>query len=210
MECEEIIKPAVTIEVLQRPENKHLQARLFNCIYTLFQSNFLCWILNKYRHTRYKEKLWEDAKDAFQNGLSLFYLKSQQKEFTFRTSLKTTIFSFGFLQLLASFKKEKSAYGARHYIIWFELFFEDDFFEKERQELLDDKEHCLMTALAMLPKKHKDILIMKFFQKLKSREIATILNVTPGNIDNQSTKAYKELREILKSKFNLKNETQWN
>lgn len=204
MECEEIIQPTVAMEVLRRPEKKHLQARLFHCIYALFQGSFLSWILNKYRHNQHREKLWEDAKDAFQNGLSVFYLKSQQTGFTLKSSLKTTIYSYGFLQLLACFKKEKHAYGIKGYMDCLELIFEDGFLEKECHDLMNDREHCLMEALNMLPKKQREILLMKFFQKLKSRQIAEILEVSAGNIDNESTKAYKELREILKLKFNIK------
>lgn len=210
MECEEIIKLPVAIEILQKPEKKHLQANLFNCIYSLFQSSFLTWVFRKYSYNKNKQRLWEDAKDAFQNGLSTFYIKSQQKGFTLKSSLKTTIYSYGMLQLLAFFKKGKQVYDLEDYSKWFELFFDDEFLEKERQNFVDDREQCLIEALATLPNKQRDILCMKFFKKLKSKEIAEILRVTPGNVDNESAKAYKALREILKLKFNFKKQEQWN
>ena len=202
MECEKIIQPAAAIEILQNPESKYLQTTLFNCIYCLFQNSFLSWIMNKYRYVSCKEKLREDAKDAFQNGVSVFYEKSQQKGFVLKSSLKTTIYSFGLFQLLAVFKKEKKLYGFHHYIKWVELFFEDDFIDVDQQDFIDEKEHCLIEAMNLLSKKQHEILRMKFYQKLKSREIAKQLNVTAGNIDNESAKAYKELRQILRKKLN--------
>ena len=208
MDCQEITKTSVALEIMQTTGDRRLQ-QLFSCIYSLFHGSFLNWILHKYSHSRHKDKLWEDAKDAFQNGLMAFYRKSQKKELSIKGSLKTTIYSFGLLQLLAFFKKEKSVYAPGDYAKCFDLFFEDDFLENERHELLNERESDLMEALARLPEKQRDILLMKFFEKLKSKEIAEKLHVTPGNIDNDSTKAYKELRSILQSKSSFQKQNQW-
>jgi RNA polymerase sigma factor (sigma-70 family) len=210
MECEKITQPANAIEIMQNPDKKHLQENLFNCIYTLFQGSFLNWIINKYSNVQSRQKLWEDAKDAFQNGVSAFYLKAQEKEFNMRASLKTIIFSFGLLQLLAFFKKDKLVYGINDYMKLLELFINDDFAEIEKQSILNEREVSLIEALSMLTEKQQQILLMKFFQKLRSKEIARILNVTAGNVDNESTKAYKELRSILKTKFDIQKEKLWN
>ncbi|HKH63348.1 MAG TPA: sigma-70 family RNA polymerase sigma factor [Flavitalea sp.] len=199
MECREITETPVALEIMQTPGDQRLQ-QLFACIYSLFQASFLTWIQRKYSYSPCKEKLWEDAKDAFQNGMMTLFRKSQNKEFTITGSLKTTIYSFGLLQLMALFKKEKSAHGANDYLKSLEMFFEEDLIKVGKHELLNERERDLLEALTRLPKKHRDILIMKFFGKLKSKQIAEKLNVTPGNIDNESTKAYKELRKILQSK----------
>ena len=208
MDCGEITQPTVALEIMQTPGDRRLQ-RLFSCIYSLFQGSFLKWILNKYQNSPNKDKLWEDAKDAFQNGLMSFYHKSQKKELIIKGSLKTTIYSFGLLQLMAYFKKEKSAYGSGDYFKCFDLLFEDDLLELERHELLNERECDLMEALKELPEKQRNILIMKFFEKLRSKQIAERLNVTPGNVDNDSAKAYKELRNILKSKSSFQKQNQW-
>ena len=183
--------------------------RLFSCIYSMFQGSFLHWVLHKYQNSRHKDKLWEDAKDAFQNGLMAFYYKSQKKELIIKGSLKTTIYSFGLLQLLAYFKKEKSVYGPGNYSKCFDLLFEDDLLEHERHELLNDRECDLMEALGELREKQRNILVMKFFEKLKSKQIGEKLNVSPGNVDNDSTKAYRELRNILKLKSSFQKLEEW-
>jgi len=209
MDCQEITEVPVALRILQTPEDNRLQ-QLFRCIYSLFQGSFLGWILHKYAASSHKDKLWEDAKDAFQNGLVSFYHKAQDKNFSITGSLKTTIYSFGLLQLLALFKKEKRVNHQYDYLQGMELFFEDELLKDERHHLLNEKETDLLEALSMLPKKQKDILVMKFFQKLKSKEIAEKFNVSPGNVDNDASKAYKELRRILLEKFSFQKQEQWN
>ncbi len=202
MECEEITQPATALHIIQNQDENRLD-KLFHCIYALFQTSFLNWIAVKYGSSIYKQKIWEDAKDAFQNGVMMFYIKAQQKEFKIAGSLKTTIYSFGLLQLLAVFKKEKKLYQPIEYIECLELFFLDEALENERQQLLNEKENDLAKALTQLTKKQRDILLMKFFEKLKSKEIAEKLHVSSGNVDNDAAKAYKELRNILKSKYSF-------
>ncbi|MBD0297109.1 MAG: sigma-70 family RNA polymerase sigma factor [Flavisolibacter sp.] len=200
MDCREITEVPIALEIMQTPEDHRLQ-KLFRCIYALFQGSFLRWIMRRYSHSRYKEKLWEDAKDAFQNGLMTLYSKIKGEEFEIKGSLRTTIYSFGLLQLLALFKKEKRAYSFDDYAQCFELLFEDMVLENEKHKLLNERECTLLNALSGLPKKQRTILIMKFFDKLKSKQIAERLDVSVGNVDNDATKAYKELRRVLTSEF---------
>ncbi len=154
-----------------------------------------------------KDKLLEDAKDAFENGILALYEKSKKNELNIKGSLKTVIYSFGLLQLLAFFKKDKLVYGTGNYIACIDLLFDDEFSEKERRPFYTEREKVLMEALKDLSPKQREILIMKFFHKLKSRQIAEILNVTPGNVDNDSAKAYKKLREILITKYNFQRQS---
>jgi len=208
MDCREIIQPPVALEILQTPGDRRLQ-NLFGCIYSLFQGSFIYWILHKYDNSTNKNKLWEDAKDAFQNGMMVLYRKSQERGFNIKGSLITTVYSFGLLQLLALFKKEKIANRPGDYLKCLDLFFEDGLLENERHALFNEREIDLVKALKTLPKKQRDILVMKFFEKLKSKQIAEKLDVTAGNVDNDATKAYKKLRRILKSKFSYQKQDQW-
>lgn len=201
MDCQEITQVSVALEIMQIQEKNYLRQNLFTCIYSLFQAGFLGWILSHFPHSRYKDKLWADAKDAFQNGLEAFFHKSQKEGFTIKGSLKTTIYSFGFLQLLAFFKKDPFVYGIDEQIKWFGLLIEDEFESKHGQADLNEKESFLIEALATLPKKQRDIILMKFFHKLKTKQIAELLEVSAGNVDNETTKAYKELRNALKPKL---------
>ncbi|MEJ7680981.1 MAG: hypothetical protein WKG06_24645 [Segetibacter sp.] len=111
MECEEITQASVALTIMQTPGDKRLE-KLFNCIYSLFHGSFLNWILNKYSGKNIlKDKLLEDAKDAFENGIVALYLKSKKHELNIKGSLKTTVYSFGLLQLLAFLKKRDWSMG---------------------------------------------------------------------------------------------------
>jgi RNA polymerase sigma factor (sigma-70 family) len=203
MQCEEITQVTVAITIMQAPADSRLE-KLFHCIYSLFHQSFLNWILGKYgSKSKFKDKLMEDAKDAFENGLMTIYEKSKKNELFIKGSLKTTVYSFGLLQLLAYFKKDKNVYGAIDFLDYFNSFFDDEFSENQRQLFLNERENSLMAALAILPEKQREILLMRFFQKLKSKQIAERLHVTAGSIDNDSTKAYKQLREILITRYNF-------
>lgn len=206
MDCEEITKVPVANAILQTRGDTRLE-KLFNCIYLLYHKSFLNWILNKYSNKSViKDKLLEDAKDAFENGILTLYLKAGKNELNLKGSLKTTVYSFGLLQLLASFKKDRSVYGAGDYIDCLDLLLETPSDTNERFAFFSEREKDLMEALTNLPQKQREILIMKFFYKLKSKQIAEILNVTPGNVDNDSAKAYKKLRKILISKSSFQNQ----
>ena len=128
--------------------------------------------------------------------------KSRQNELVINGSLKTTVYSYGLLQLLAKVKQEKSEDKRRSgYLTLINLFIEDGSIIKEMGDLFDEREKTLLEALNELPEKRRQILIMAFFDKLRSKEIAGKLGVSAGNVDNEKTKAYKALREILKTKF---------
>lgn len=207
MECIEITQNAVAMQILQSPADKRLAA-LFRCIYALFHDGFLNWILHKYTCSD-KDKLREDAKDAFQNGLLAFYRKTQAKSFFLQGSLKSCIYSFGLLQLLALFKTEKRIHPQQYYLQSLALFLEDDLLSAERHHLLNEKELELMKALSHLPKKQQAILMMRYFEGLKSKQIAERLGVSAGNVDNDAAKAYKALRKILSAKHSFKETEKW-
>jgi len=203
MDCQEITKPSVALEIMQNPEDSRLP-HLFRCIYSQFHDSFISWILNRHSNGGNNEKLQEDAKDAFQNGLLELFDKARKKELSIKGSLKTVVYSFGMLQLLASLKKENMVYKVRDYMDDFDSLFQNDFMESERQELFDKKEKDLMEALlTRLPARQRDILFMRYFGKLRSRQIAEKLGISVGNVDNETAKAYKALRNILKVKHNL-------
>ena len=57
---------------------------LIYCIYEKYYQSFLQWILFKFNGIAIKDKLLEDAKDAFQNGIIVFYQCDCLRTFRFR------------------------------------------------------------------------------------------------------------------------------
>jgi RNA polymerase sigma factor (sigma-70 family) len=200
MNCQEITQVPVALEIMKGPQSREYQ-QLFRCIYELFQGSFINWIFKKYSNISSKEKLLNDAKDAFQMGMMKMVEKSRQNGLIINGSLKTTVYSYGLLQLLAKVKQEKSEEKRRSgYLTLIDLLIEDDSIIKEIGDVFDEREKALLKALNELPEKRRQILIMAFYDKLRSKEIGGKLGVSSGNVDNEKTKAYKALREILKSK----------
>jgi hypothetical protein len=162
MECEEITEVSVALTIMQTPGDRRLE-KLFDCIYFLFHASFLNWILTKYSNKKIlKDKLLEDAKDAFENGILALYEKSKKNKLIIKGSLKTTVYSFGLLQLLAFYKKDKLVFGTSDYIDCVDLLFDNDFAQKERHAFLNDRENDLIEALANLSEKQREILSLSF------------------------------------------------
>lgn len=202
MDCEQITQVSTALAIMQAPPDTRLE-KLFHCIYSMFLGSFLKFILNRYsNNTILRERLLENAKDAFQNGILAFYDKGKKNELNIKGSLKTTVYSFGRLQLLAIFKKDKIILGKDQFFESIDLWLDDESKENERQLFLNEREKILMGELRKLPLRQREIIIMKFFKNLSSKEIATKLGVTPGYVDNISTRVYKEMRKILMVKSN--------
>lgn len=195
MDCQQLTQPAVALQILHDPADQRRQ-RLFGCIYELFFGSFLSWILKRYGHGWNKETLYENARDAFQTGLEFFHERAKAEGFCIRGSLKTTVYSFGLYQLMALFKTEKAA-KRRSSPLERDVFFTDAFLEAERQAALNEEECRLIDAIYKLPPRMREMVVLKFFDKLRSKEIARQLAVTPGHVDNVMAKAFKILRRLL-------------
>lgn len=202
MNCQQLTQVPVALEIVQNSGDGRLQD-LFNCIYRLFQESFLGWIGKRYAAHPDKYAIREDAKDAFQNGVIAFYRRSQEKEFSIKGSLKTTLYSFGLLQLLALFKKEKKGRRYKIPLPEADLFLDDAFLEAERQQLLSEGEKRIVEALNGLPPKMREMLLLKFFEGLSAREIAALLHVSAGHVYNEGAKAYKLLRQTLQNESSI-------
>ena len=190
--CYEFLQPDNAIQILHGSDTKAIQ-QLFYCIYKSHYQSFLQWILFKFNGVTYKDKLLEDAKDAFQNGVLVFYLKSQKKDFEIKNSLKTTIYNYGLLQLKAAIKKERHVMHAWPYIEYPVTACEID--PDSQQHLVEiSKEIELIKAISNLKAKEREVILLKYFNHLRSKQIAEKLHVTVGDIDNTTGKAYKHLR----------------
>lgn len=209
MNCLQITQAEEVLRIVQNPHDGRLQ-QLFSCIYRLFRESFVAWICGRFAANADKDRLREDAKDAFQNGLMAFYNKAQgNKEFTLGKSLKTVLYSYGWLQLMAFFKKQKGGHYRNAYLQGLQVLLEDETLEAERRQMLNEKETALLKAVGSLPPRTREILLLKFVEKLKSKEIGARLNLAPGSVDNEVSKGLKELRRMLGAK-SPKNKTHEN
>lgn len=70
----------------------------------------------------------------------------------------------------------------------------------ERNVLENERDRALADAVAELPEKEQNILTMKYFARLKNKEIAQILGYSRTNINVILHRALKKLRVILSEK----------
>lgn len=55
----------------------------------------------------------------------------------------------------------------------------------------------LYNAIDLLPIKHKNVVILKYFNDLKINEIAYVMNIPEGSVKAYLSRAKEELRNIL-------------
>ncbi len=194
MKCDKLIQVDTVLEIMQNPEKSGLRNALFSCIYSEFQDKFIKRIKKRFSYNKYQDKLLLDIEDAFENGLVAFFIKSQRKGFTIKGNLEATLYTFVYFQLLADFKKQNRLdFGSIDYSKWDELISGIDIDGDIDQYDLNEREVCLIKLLAMLTEKQRNILIMKYFDKLTAEQIAKKLGVVIGDVHNVTWKARKVL-----------------
>lgn len=62
----------------------------------------------------------------------------------------------------------------------------------------DEIDEEITIAIMRLPRKCKEIFMLRYYQGMRVTEIATALNVTPSTVSNQLTRAKQKLRTVLK------------
>jgi RNA polymerase sigma factor (sigma-70 family) len=200
MDCRKLLQPAMAQKIIRDPQHEQFQA-LFHCINSL-EGNFVKWVLRNYSSYYNKEKLLEDARDAFRIAVFELYRKARRKGFKFTASVKTFLFQIALNQMRSMLRKQKHAYISI-YAKEIEEVIIDDPPAKKQQETVEERERLVRSAIMHLSKTQVKIILLKFFNHMKSKQIAQALDVTVGNIDNHLSKAYKDLRNMLKDKLDF-------
>lgn len=73
----------------------------------------------------------------------------------------------------------------------------DELTPQERAEQAEDSQR-LRDALALLPPKHRDVLILSHYQNLSYPEISNLLDVPSGTVKSRVFHALKKLATLLK------------
>lgn len=220
MNCKEFTEVAFVQKTMESSTNKEHLERIFSCIYKLFCNEFIHLILSKYSFDPgSRERISEMAKDAFQEGLLKFYDTIKREGLRAEATLKTIVFTFCQWQFRAIKKKEdrkethvvsiNNTYeledGQDATLTIYEAISDNQaYWDESLRVMLSEEEHMLYSAIRMLPNdKWQKALICKYFDEMKPAEIASMLKVSKGYIENELTHARKSLKKILISKFNF-------
>lgn len=75
-----------------------------------------------------------------------------------------------------------------------------DYRTPENEFIYEDHKKTILNLLNVLPKKKKQILMLRYLGELSYQEIAEILNVSPIKVRNELFSAKKKLRSIIEEK----------
>lgn len=72
--------------------------------------------------------------------------------------------------------------------------------EPSRRSLLDHRRELLEEAIGMLGERDRSLITLAYFDELRPREVAGILNIPEGNLRVYLHRARRRLRELLRGK----------
>lgn len=79
-----------------------------------------------------------------------------------------------------------------------ENFLSDESSDMERSIYLEQLRKTMAETIAQLPERQQQIVILSYFKKKSSNEIAELLGMTPGNVRVQMSRALDKLKGLCK------------
>lgn len=139
---------------------------------------------NIYYHIKYKVLNHEDADDICQNVFIKIW--KNIKKFKWNSSIKTWIYTIT-INEINTFLKRKNRF--KLFSIYEETIktFSDEYFDG------NEIEKKLWLEVNKLPKKQKEIFILRYKEDIKFKEIAKILNVAEGTVKSSYSIAKNKL-----------------
>ena len=173
----------ILVEQLQKGERKE---EAFSKLVALYKERL-------YWHVRNIVKNHEDANDVLQNTFIKIFryiqnFKGDSKLYSWMYRIATNE-SITFINKKAK-RLQLSSQEMQDYLV--NNLESDVYFEGDKIQL------ALHKALAILPEKQRQVFNMKYFQDLKYKEIAEILNVSEGACKSNYHHATKKIEEYLK------------
>ena len=171
------------VEQLQKGEHKE---EAFSKLVALYKERL-------YWHIRHIVKNHEDANDVLQNTFIKIFryiknFKGNSKLYSWMYRIATNE-SITFINKKAK-QLQLSSQEMQDYLV--DNLESDVYFEGDKIQL------ALHKALATLPEKQRQVFNMKYFQDLKYKEIAEILEVSEGACKSNYHHASKKIEEYLK------------
>ncbi|MAN28869.1 MULTISPECIES: RNA polymerase sigma factor [Mesonia] len=171
------------VEQLQQGEHKE---EAFSKLVALYKERL-------YWHIRHIVKNHEDANDVLQNTFIKIFryiknFKGNSKLYSWMYRIATNE-SITFINKKAK-QLQLSSQEMQDYLV--DNLESDVYFEGDKIQL------ALHKALATLPEKQRQVFNMKYFQDLKYKEIAEILEVSEGACKSNYHHASKKIEEYLK------------
>ncbi|MFP4048300.1 MAG: RNA polymerase sigma factor [Bacteroidales bacterium] len=141
----------------------------------------------------------EEARDIFQDGIFVLYEKTLQSDFRLTASIGTFLYSVCKNLWRNKLNRQKSREDLQKNI-------------PEQPEELDiqqdestERQHLLKQLFQQIGETCRQILMKKYYEKLKDKEIAEKLNLSGSDyVKTQRYRCLKQLRKLYDEKINLK------
>jgi RNA polymerase sigma factor (sigma-70 family) len=208
-ECDELTQIPVVQQAFNEPGERSLLEKIFKCINSMFRVKLINRIVNNFHDFGRQVELEQMAKDAFQDGLTVFFTKTNINGLRNEAKLETIIHSYVIMQFM-KLRQERLRHATalidERTLTIGEIFCVDEHvWDSVCKVYFTEKQYKLHKAIRMLKTEWQKILYWVYFDGLSSKEIAIKLKIKPGSVDNILTKARRQLKEILISKFNFHN-----
>jgi RNA polymerase sigma-70 factor (ECF subfamily) len=145
-----------------------------------------------YSITRDPETADDLAQDVFIKALSSL------NRFKFEASFGTWLYRISLNHITDHLRQEKRKQSL-HFkeALNTTLYREDDTLNRERSIMKEQQKTIVREGIKKLPEKYRIILSLRDIQGLPYKEIAQILNISPGTVDSRLFRARKMLRKKI-------------
>jgi len=166
--------------------------KVLDQLYDSYRDDFLRWA-----GQRFHVKNRDDLLDAWHDTMIMFYEQVRDKKLTQLTcEVKTYLFTIGYRRLIKFHKKNEKIDLVE------DMNANNDIDESinvlEQEEINEQKEKLLMTAIHELPNKTREILIKRFMGKQSIPEIMTELEYGSENaVSVTLSRGLKQLKKLI-------------
>lgn len=205
MDCNDIGQPILLVNYF-RQDDEPTKSGVLKCFYKLYFETFKRLTFSICLNKPYTEHKGETlAREAFNDGLLSFYFFVREKGFADRgASVKSLFFTFcikklkGLITDIARQSVKKTGGNPEIVIAKVSETKEDDYqVSNDYEEQWKKNETLLNKALEILGERGKRLIYWRKVDKLGNEEIATLLNIQPGSVNNEVYKCLKRLNKIV-------------
>ena len=161
--------------------------KYFACLYDRYDQRLIRYIL------KISQASYQEANDILQESFIKVWINLNE----FDNSLKLSSWLYRIVHNeTVSYCRKKKSYGKNNTVIIDENV--DIAYDSDMVEDTDEEDNYLITddILNSLPLKYKEVLVLKFFEKMSYEEISDVLKIPEGTVGiriNRAKKMFKKL-----------------